>query len=625
LPAVQILQKYWGYDSFRSPQLDIINAVVAKNDVVAVLPTGSGKSVIYQVAGLMLGGITLVISPLIALIEDQVNTLNNLGIKSIALTGGLSFDELARLLDNTAFGNTKFLFISPERLQNDYVQRRLSNMNISLITIDEAHCISEWGHDFRPSYLKLSILRDLLLPETSIISLTATAKQRVISDIEAYLSLQNPTIFRESVFRKNIVYSIINAEDKIGMLATILHPNETAIVYVRTRKRTYQMADLLAHRGFKTAFFHGGMALQDKQKSLQDWLDNKVKIMFATTAFGMGINKADVRKVLHMDLPESLENYVQESGRAGRDGKMSEASILLSDYDIDFYKNTSLKNIPSLEDIYKVYKSLYNHFYIAEGEGIEVLKSMDFMYFCNRFSLDIYKTLNVLQMLESEGFIEVNQGRRFFAKIQITASPTMTRNYVTHKRLGYKVVDFLVRNYTDILNLSVKIKTHILAKQLDMPRLELLDILLGLQKRNLIDYQPEGERFSILFLRNRDENTFKYKTKNLQKRILHKKHQVLQVLAYVENDSTCRAQFLADYFEEKTTNNCGICDVCLSQNNRQTKQDVYNEILVLLSDNCLTKKALQVNFNTDISAVLDKLMAQKKITFIDLKYCKTNS
>jgi len=624
LPAVQILQKYWGYDSFREPQLDIINAVVAKNDVIAVLPTGSGKSVIYQVAGLMLEGITLVISPLIALIEDQVNTLNNLGIKSIALTGGLSFDELARLLDNTAFGKTKFLFISPERLQNDYVQRRLSNMPISLITIDEAHCISEWGHDFRPSYLKLSILKNLL-PETPIISLTATAKQRVIGDIEAYLSLQKPKIFKQSVFRNNISYQINDTEDKIGLLATLLKPDETAIVYVRTRKRTYQMADLLMRRGFLTAFFHGGMTLQDKQKSLQDWLDNKVRIMFATTAFGMGINKADVRKVVHLDLPESLENYVQESGRAGRDGKMSEAVILLSDYDITFYKNTSLKNIPSLEDVYKVYKSLYNHFYIAEGEGIDVMQSMDFMHFCNRFSLDMYKTLNVLQMLESEGFIEVNQGRRFFAKIQIIASPAMTRNYVAHKRLGYKVVDFLARNYTDILNLSVKIKTRILAKQLDMPRKELLDVLLALQKRNLIDYQPEGEQFSILFLLNRDENTFKYKSKNLQKRILHKKHQVLQVLAYVENDSICRAQFLADYFEEKAADNCGICDICQIANFQENSTDVYDKILTMLTANCMSKKVIQQQFKTDISPILDKLMAQQKITFVDLKYCKIDN
>jgi len=621
LPAVQILQKYWGYESFRTPQLEIIETVIAKKDVIAVLPTGSGKSVIYQVAGLMLEGITVVVSPLIALIEDQVTTLNNLGIKSIALTGGLSFDELARLLDNTAFGSTKFLLLSPERLQNEYVQRRLSTMNISLITIDEAHCISEWGYDFRPSYLKLSILRDLL-PEVPIITLTATAKNQVVTDIENYLSLATPKIFRQPVFRKNIKYSIVNSEDKIASLAAILNPDETAIVYVRIRKRTYQMADLLAKRGFKTAFFHGGMSLADKQLALQNWLDNKTKIMFATTAFGMGINKADVRKVVHLDLPNSLENYVQESGRAGRDGKMSDAIILLSDYDLTYYENTSIQNIPSIDDIYKVYKSLYNHFYIAEGEGIEVLKSMDLIQFCKRFNLDLYKTLNVLQMLDSEEFIKVNQGRRFFAGIRVIASPAMVRNYIAQKRLGYEVLNHLVRSYTDILHLAVKIKTNVLAKIIELPKQEILRMLLALQERELIDYQPEGEHFSILFLLNRDENTFKYKSKSLKKRILHKKHQVESVLRYVKNDTICRAQFLADYFEEKTTNNCGICDVCLSQNNRQTKQDVYNEILVLLSDNCLTKKALQVNFNTDISPVLDKLMAQKKLYFKDLKYCK---
>ncbi len=618
--AVKILQKYWGYETFRNSQQEIIEAVSKQNDVIAILPTGSGKSIIYQVSGLMLDGITVVISPLIALIEDQVTRLNELGIKSIALTGNLPFDELARMLDNTAFGNTKFLFLSPERLQNEYVQRRLSTMQISLITVDEAHCISEWGHDFRPSYLKISLLRELL-PGIPILSLTATAKSNVIEDIETYLELQKPKIFKQSVFRKNIRYAVNKTEDKIASLALLIDPDETAIVYVRTRKRTYQMADLLAQRGFKTAFFHGGMLLKDKQFALQQWLNGNVKVMFATTAFGMGINKADVRKVIHLDLPESLENYVQESGRAGRDGLMSDAIILQSDYDIEYYRTTSIRNIPSIDDIYTVYRALYNHFYIAEGEGAEVLQSIDILSFCHRFNLSVYKTLNVLQILDSEEFIKINQARNHFTSIRILTSPALLRNYIYQKRTGYRILDLLVRSYTDILHLPVKIKSHILADKLEIKKQELLDTLTFLHKREIIDYRPEGENFSILFLLNRDENTFKYKSKSLKKRIAHKKMQVANVLKYVENNTTCRAQFLAAYFEENNSDSCLICDVCQAENKALTSKEIYRQILLLLSDKCLSKKELQYKMQVDIAAVLDKLLSQNKIIFSDFKYC----
>ena len=366
LSPKQILQQYWGFSSFREPQEAIIKETLQKKDVLGILPTGSGKSIIYQVAGLSIGGITVVISPLIALIEEQNNKLNQLGIKSIALTGYLAFNELQRLLDNVQFGQTKFVFLSPERLQNELIRNRLSKMPVNLLVIDEAHCISEWGHDFRPSYTKIHKIKELL-PEVTTLALTATAKEPVVNDIITYLKLHKPVVFKTSVVRKNIAYKVLIKPDKLNSLIYYLKSDTTAIVYVKTRKKTYQYAAYIAQHGFKTAFFHGGMHFEDKQKSLDDWLQNKTRIMFATTAFGMGIDKPDVRQVFHLDFPSSLENYVQESGRAGRDGKMSEATILLEPYNLENFEKAYIKMLPDVRFIEKAYRSLFNHFYIANS------------------------------------------------------------------------------------------------------------------------------------------------------------------------------------------------------------------------------------------------------------------
>jgi len=619
--VLQILQQYWKYPSFREPQEKIINAVLRGQNVVAVLPTGSGKSVIYQVSGLALGGITLVISPLIALIEDQVNGLNRRGIKAIALSGSLNFRETERLLDNAQYGNAKFLFISPERLQNEYVQQRLAQMPINLISVDEAHCISEWGHDFRPSYLKLSVLRELL-PETRVLSLTATAKQRVIDDIKNYLKIPQAQVFKESVFRKNITYKVRYPEEKSGFLIRYLSKNETSIIYVRTRKSTYQYADFLKQNGFAAAYFHGGMTYEQKQNTLKDWLENKKRIMVATNAFGMGIDKPDVRKVIHIDLPSSLENYVQESGRAGRDGKDSEAILLINPDELEYQKKTYLSYIPDFNFVQLIYNKLFHYFHIGEGDGENAEFPFDIVSFCKTYDLNVNKTLQAMQMLDNEELIRYDKHKRIQASVRILLSPEQVRNYINQKYLDYEILQYFVRSYADILRLDTKINPKIIASKLEKSVTEIHHSLMRLHKRNIIDYKASGDTYSIIFLQRRDKYNFLTHRKSIQKRIDFKTEQLERVFAYAYNDSICRSRFLAQYFEEENTSDCGKCDVCLLQQNHKSNKEIIDKILALLSAGCKNAVELQRHFIIDIQPYLDILIENKRIRLNQkIQYC----
>lgn len=611
---LQILQRYWNYPSFRDPQEKIIQAVLDHKDVVAVLPTGSGKSVIYQVAGLTLGGLTLVVSPLVALIEDQVNGLKKRGINAIALSGSLSFYEMERLLDNAQYGDAKFLFISPERLQNDYVQKRLAQMPVQLISIDEAHCISEWGHDFRPSYLKLSVLREIL-PQAVILSLTATAKKQVIDDIKTYLQIPTALVFRESVFRKNISYKIYHVEEKTTFLAHNLSKDETIIIYVRTRKSTYKYADWLRHNGFSATYFHGGMTYEQKQKTLQDWLSDKKKIIVATNAFGMGIDKPDVRAVIHIDLPASLENYVQESGRAGRDGKDSEAVLLVNPKELDYQEKTYLGYIPDFSFVKEVYNKLFAFYHIGEGDGENTEFPFDILTFCKRYALPVNKTLMALQILDNEELIYYNKYMRNHALVQILMPPDQIRNYIENKYLGYEILQYFVRSYTDILRLDTKIQLKNIAAKLGKSTAEIHRLLLQLDEKKILSYKASGDVFSIIFLQRRDKYNFLTHRKSIEKRLNFKKNQLQQVFVYTKNDKICRSRFLANYFEEENTNDCGMCDICLQQQNKMDNQQIIDKILTLLSGGCQSLFALQNHFDVNIQKYLDFLIEKKQIIF----------
>lgn len=619
-----ILQQYWGYEAFRPPQEEIINTILQQKDVVAVLPTGSGKSVIYQVAGLYLGGLTLVISPLIALMEDQHKALLARGIKSIALTGGISYSDLQRLLDNAQYGQTRFLFMSPERLQDNFVQKRLSQIPVKLIAIDEAHCISEWGHDFRPSYTQLHILKNLL-PQTPVLALTATAKNRVIKDIAQQLQLKQSAVFKSSISRDNIAYKVIQTEQQLNTLAHLLQPNQTAIVYVKTRKKTYQYAQYMAQKGFKTAYFHGGMALEDKQQALNDWLQNRTQVMFATTAFGMGINKPDVRQVFHLDLPASLENYVQESGRAGRDEQMSEAVILVAPHDLKYFEANYLNQLPDLDFIQRVYRSLFNHFSIAEhqGEGFEA--NLNFVAFCKTFQLDLVKTLQAFQILESEGILKFKQTRQYYDTVKVIGDPMAIRQYIKRQGIGASVLDHLIRSHTDIFYIDTKIYLKQIAQDLELSIPDLKDLLTNLSKREFVTYQPAGEIFKIRFLEPRNQHLLQKHSHSIDQRLTLKREQLKEVYRYVTQNKLCRHQFLGRYFEETDAPRCGICDVCLSKKTPLSDQETAAKILELLADNCLPAITLKGYFNHDITKHLNKLVELNKIHFKHFKYCLTKN
>ncbi len=610
----EILKFYWGYDSFRPLQKEMIEAVLKDRDVIGVLPTGSGKSIIYQVAGIKKEGLTIVISPLIALIEDQVQRLNSLGIKALALTGNIPPNELSRLMDNALYSHIKFLFLSPERLQNTYVTRRLINAKIGLIVIDEAHCISEWGHDFRPSYLKISILRDLH-PETPVLALTATAKEEVIQDIIKQLKLREPLIFKQSIQRENLAFKVYKTENKLGSLLQKLQHDETSIIYVRTRKRTYQLASILSENAYKAGFFHGGMSYKEKQRSLNNWLLGKTKIMVATNAFGMGIDKSNVRKVFHLDLPGSLENYLQEAGRAGRDGKYAEAILFFTQNDIDFYTHVFIDKLPGIKEVLKVYNSIYNHFYVAEGEGEELEFDFDYKAFCTRFDLPFQTTLDILKILESEGILILNNSKRFFAKAKILASAGSIRDYVQNNRKFSLLLDLLIRRYSDIFHQHQKLNLKFFQENFRISESELQHQFLYLQKSGYIDYKPKGKDFSIRFLLPKDSFLLQRKTKAFEKRLKIKQKQFQSLINYVLNDKKCRAQQLAAYFEEEEGEKCGICDVCEREKNEYSSKEITEKILKLLDQNSYSLEELSSYFHKDISFELKFLFDRKKIIF----------
>ncbi|MBC7494099.1 MAG: ATP-dependent DNA helicase RecQ, partial [Flavobacterium sp.] len=371
MTPIQILQKYWKHDFFKTPQEEIITAVLNKQDTLALLPTGGGKSVCFQIPALLTEGICLVISPLTALMKDQVTQLQNKGIKALVLTGGISITETADLLDNCEHGNYKFLYLSPERLQNEWVLERIKNLKINLIAIDEAHCVSQWGHDFRPAYLKISVLKTYFT-KTPFIALTATATQRVQEDIIVQLQMQNCTLYTKSFERKNLAYMVYKVENKMQLVEQILRKNpQPSIIYVRNRKSCLETVKQLTALGFSATFYHGGLSVKDKNKQMELWMDDKLQVMVATNAFGMGIDKPNVKTVIHINLPENLENYYQEAGRAGRNGEKSFAVMLTNATDLQLVNNQFLNNLIDTNFLLLIYKKLNNYFQIALNEGAD--------------------------------------------------------------------------------------------------------------------------------------------------------------------------------------------------------------------------------------------------------------
>lgn len=597
--ALKTLQKYWKYDSFRDPQDMIIQSVLDGKDTFALLPTGGGKSICFQVPGVMLPGICLVISPLVALMKDQVQNLQKRNIKAIALTGGISSDEIIDLLDNCQFGNYKFLYVSPERLQSDWIIERIKGLPINLIAIDEAHCVSQWGHDFRPAYLKIATLKSFF-PKVPFLALTASATERVQEDICKELLLDNPVLFKKSFARENIAYMVFEAEDKLHRITQMLTKNPgPSIIYVRNRKSCHDIAAQLTSLGFRTAFYHGGLSTKDKERQMQLWMEESAQVIIATNAFGMGIDKPNVKTVIHVQLPENLENYYQEAGRAGRNGEKAFAVTLIAPSDIGTTKNQFIEVLPDKTFLKEVYIKLNNYFQIAYGEGFNDSFSFNLNHFCLHYKFPVLKTFNALQFLDRQGVITLSATFSEKVTIQFLLPGKEIIRYISLNSADEAVIVAVLRNYPGVYDMETPINSSLIARKAGTSEDTVFQILKRLHEKEIISFNSQANDSQLTFNEVREDSlTINRLSKFLEKQNDLKIAQFEAVVAYMTDKKLCKSRFILNYFGEQNTTDCGSCSVCITR--KKAPSDpvaTAKEIVVLLKNSPLTSREIENRLN----------------------------
>lgn len=579
----EILNDYWGFEGFREPQKEIIQTVLSNNDVIALLPTGGGKSLCYQVPAMALEGICLVVSPLIALMNDQVQDLRKRNIKAMSLSSLQGYNNIVEGFDNLKFDDYKFLYLSPEKLQSELIKEKLLELPISLIAIDEAHCISEWGHDFRPSYLKLNELRNLF-PETPTIALTATATEKVLEDIQHLLGLKSVKIFRNNQDRSNIIYQIIETEDLFGKLIGILRRESgSTIIYVGTRKLTVETANLLNHKGFKASYYHGGLTQEEKNSAYQLWIDDRNPIMVSTNAFGMGIDNPNVRKVIHLSLPQSLENYIQETGRAGRDGLPAKTFLLYNNSTIDSFHKI-LKNALATQDICEtVYLNLLQFYKISNGELSDNFFEFDLNEFCSTYDLPVLSTYNALNHLENSGILSLQKNTETQPKVRIIVGNDVLFEFYKQQPKKKELLQVLCRTYGGIFDQILPVNLNYLANNLTIEKNSVDDQLKELHRSEIILYYPKNRKQLIQFLVPREDQfvlrSLKPYVDKMNARKLEKAEAMIE---FVQNKKYCRNQLVSMYFGQSPKGvPCGHCDICLEKpKNERNQVDFVKELFL---------------------------------------------
>ena len=579
LSPKEILKQYWGYDSFRIKQEDAIHSILDEKDTLTLLPTGGGKSICFQVPALMMDGICVVISPLIALMNDQITALKAKNIRALAITSGMSFSELDIALDNCIYGNYKFLYISPERLESDMVQLRLKKMNINLLAVDEAHCISEWGYNFRPSYLKIAEIRKIT--SAPIIALTATATPLVVKDIQEKLKFDNGNIISTSFYRDELSYVVLKQDDKDSKLIQILkRVKGTSIIYCRTRKETKRIHLLLSEYGITSHFYHAGLDVVERASKQKQWQLNHVRVMVATNAFGMGINKKDVRLVVHNHIPFSMEAYFQEAGRAGRDKKLSYSILLYNDLDINDLKKQINNHYPKIEFIKSIYQNISNYLGIAIGDGEHQEFSFNISEFCKRYNLNQLQTFNSIKLLEKEDYIKlseaIHQPSRLFIKVTHTE---LYQFQIANKQYDI-LLKILLRSYGSLFDNFTKIQENIIAKRAQLSTQEVKDFLTNLKQMDILDYIPQNSNPKLLMLKTRvNSKHISLSKETLEYRKANEEAKAASVVQYASNQYQCRSHILQKYFGEEDNKRCGKCDVCLERNKLKINDQEFEAIV----------------------------------------------
>ncbi len=571
-----ILRQYWGYDDFRPLQLEIIRSISSGKDTLGLMPTGGGKSLTFQVPTMAMEGVCLVITPLIALMKDQIENLRKRNIAASAVHSGLSREEVLRTLENCVLEAYKFLYVSPERLITSIFLEKVKQMKICMIAVDESHCISQWGYDFRPSYLQIANIRELF-PEVPILALTATATLEVVKDIQDKLAFRKTNVFRKSFYRSNLAYVVRNAENKEEYLLKILQRVEgSSIVYVRNRKKTKDLSDFLCKHGVSSEYFHAGLPEAKKSERQKRWTIGETRVIVSTNAFGMGIDKPNVRTVIHMDLPDSIEAYFQEAGRAGRDEKKAYAILLYNASDASKIKKRISDSFPQKDFIRSVYDALGNYFQIGLGSGLDSTFPFDIGHFCSRFKLPAIMTLSALKILQQAGYIELTgvQENTSSLLFRVNKEDLYTTKYSQDQD---KLIHLLLRSYTGLFTEASYISEEVLAQRLQWTREKVYNELLALSKVKIIQYIPRKQSPLLIFTQEREDKDRLVLSKDTyEKRRESYTGRIQSMLEYAQETHNCRSKMLLAYFGETEAKSCGQCDICLRKREELSEAEFSN-------------------------------------------------